>query len=389
MVVVSRAVSLLALGGTALLLFPAGGIVACGSRSELYALGGPGPSGDASPGVDASEDASEDALPDVVAGDGYCMGKEITVALNAPNLYFVIDHSTSMKEMNKWPNVRTAVAGVINQIGAGARFGAMMFPGAQDVSSCATGVEVMPLRQGDPNGATANAFLAATTADPTGGTPTAATLKTLVPKLSGLTGTTYVILVTDGGPNCNSGLTCPVYQCTANIDGVSSSCQPDFAINCCDPTMGGNNQSCLDDTNTIAAAKALHSAGIPLYVMGIPGSGLYQNVLDQVAIAGGTARSTEPLYYQVQGDTDAGGMDLTSAFNQIVAKTGAGCRFTLVRSPSFPTGVEAILGGTVIAQGGADGWVLQGTTLTLSGTSCTMVRSAGSPSLRFFDGCKG
>jgi hypothetical protein len=296
-----------------------------------------------------------------------------------------------MNEMNKWLNVRTAVAAIMNQIGAGARFGAMMYPGAQDISSCAAGTEVMSLRQGDPNGVVSGAFLAATMAAPTGGTPTAATLQSLVPKLTGLTGRTYVILVTDGGPNCNQSNSCQVYQCTANIDSVSSTCQPDFATNCCDPAVFGPRAvlSCLDDTNTIAAAKALSGRGISTYVMGIPGSGLYSNVLDQVALAGGTARSTEPLYYEVQGNVDAGGMDLSGAFDQIVASTGAGCRFTLGHSPSFPTGVEAILGGNVIPQGGADGWTLQGTTLTLSGTSCSMVRSTGAPSLRFFDGCKG
>jgi hypothetical protein len=319
------------------------------------------------------------------------MGKEINVDLNAPNLYFVLDHSTSMNEMNKWTNVRMAVSAIMLQLGAGARFGAMMFPGVEDVSSCAAGVEVMSLRQGDANAVVANDFLSVTTAAPSGGTPTAATLQSLVPKLSGLMGLTYVILVTDGGPNCNTGITCPVYDCTANIDGVSTDCQPDFVNNCCDPTVYGATavRSCLDDTATEAAAKALANAGIPTYVMGIPGSGLYANVLDQVAIAGGTARSTEPLYYQVQDGADAGLMDLSSAFNQIVRNTGAGCRFTLARSPSFPTGVEAILGGSIIAQGGADGWALQGTTLTLSGASCAMVRSAGAPSLRFFDGCKG
>ncbi|MGH7440158.1 MAG: vWA domain-containing protein, partial [Polyangiaceae bacterium] len=128
----------------ALLLFPSLGVLACGSRSELYAIGGGLRDGgdDVSLGADASEDAPEDAPIDV-GPDVMCKGKAISVTLNAPNLYFVIDHSFSMNEMNKWSNIRTAVSNLMTQLGAGARFGAALFPGGDTSGNCQVGIEVM------------------------------------------------------------------------------------------------------------------------------------------------------------------------------------------------------------------------------------------------------
>jgi hypothetical protein len=371
MVVVSRAVWVLALGGTAL--------VACGSRSELYALGGYYGTGTPPPGDDA---AADDSGPDA---RGTCMGQPIEVTLNAPNLYFVLDHSTSMTEMNKWANVRQVVAQLITQIGAGARFGATMFPGTNAVNACDVGTQVMALQQGDAQGNLAATFLAATAATPLGGTPTAATLRSLGPTLSGLAGTTFAILATDGGPNCNASITsCSIADCTANVDMVGT-CLPNGDVNCCQ-LPDGTTLSCLDETDTVNAAAGLASAGVKVFVLGIPGSAAYSAVLDQVAMAGGTARASEPYYYRVDTADDAA---LAASFAQIVAQTGAGCTFSLATPPTILEGARVVLAGVAVAESATDGWSLAGTTLTLSGTSCNEVKTSGAPSLQFFDGCRG
>jgi hypothetical protein len=209
-------------------------------------------------------------------------------------------------------------------------------------------------------------------------------LQVLTPKLSSLPGTTFAILATDGGPNCNASLTCPPDECTANIDGVAG-CPMDFSVLCCAPPQG-NPRSCLDADDTVAAASALEAAGVETFVLGIPGSDAYGNVLDEIAIAGGTARTTEPLYYQVTSADDAA---LASAFGQIVQQTGAGCTFTLESPPATPVGLRAVLGGVTLPSTGPNRWSLQGQTLTLFGTSCDGVKSDGAPSLQFFDGCRG
>jgi hypothetical protein len=312
------------------------------------------------------------------------MGMPIELSVVEPNLYFVLDHSRSMLEMSKWTNVRQVVAQVIGQIGAGARFGAMMFPGTSDSGSCVAGTEVMSLRQGDGQGVVSNQFLAATTPTPNGGTPTAATLESLVPKLGGLQGPAFVILATDGGPNCNGTLSCAVDRCTTNIDDVDPmACPPgDPTMNCC----SNNPLGCLDDTSAIAAAGDVAAAGIKTYVLGIPGSAPYGALLDNLAIAGGTARLSEPRYYQVNSADDAA---LAVALGQIVDQTGAGCTFTLANPPTITTGLRVILNGMLLPDSGPDRWSLAGTTLTLHGASCSAVQSAGAPSLQFFDGCRG
>jgi hypothetical protein len=219
-----------------------------------------------------------------------CVGTDIPLDTNAPNLYFVLDGSTSMQEENKWANVRTAVAGLISQLGPRAAYGAAIFP-AQGMDACSTGAEVMPVTPGDSQGATAAAFLAATSLDPMGGTPPAATLQALVPELSTFPQLTFAILATDGGPNCDAALSCDVTTCTSNMDGVNG-CPVGGPPNCCDPTTGAGGLACLDGTATAAAVTALRAAGVDTYVMGIPGSAPYAEVLDALAMAGGGARAS-------------------------------------------------------------------------------------------------
>jgi hypothetical protein len=350
MIRLSHVMSALALGGTSL--------IACGSRTglltdEAYDLqGGHSDAGDGAP----------------------CVGPEIPLELKAPNLYFALDHSSSMVQQSKWTNVRQVVSDVMTKLGAGARFGATIFP-SPGPDQCAPGVEVMSLRQGDEQGVTANMFLSATSARPNGGTPTAATLAALLPKLSGLHGTTFVILATDGGPNCNNTLFCAIDECTLNIDGAPN-CPTDGSVNCCDPQFN-ESIGCLDGAASAKAVADLKAAGIETFVIGIPGSSPYGPVLDEMATAGGSARSTAPRYYRVDtADTTA----LTAAFESIAAQTGAGCAFTLGHAPADDNGIHVSVSGAPVPRSGADGWSVAGTTLTFGGASCDAVRAAGAMS---------
>jgi hypothetical protein len=376
----SRSLLTMALTGTAL--------VACGARTGLDVIG-VAPRGSAI-ASDAGEEVASDGptfgdvvLVDQSAESGTCVGPEIPLQLQAPNLYFVLDHSTSMLQESKWTNIRQVVSQLMTQIGAGARFGAAMFPGVSTPSSCAPGVEVMSLRQGDSQGVTANAFFAATTAQPNGGTPTAATLEALLPRLSGLAGPTFAILATDGGPNCNAALTCSVDECTSNIDGVPG-CPAGGPTNCCQPAGAG--LACLDGARVTQAAADLAAAGVQTFVMGIPGSGPYGAVLDQIAKTGGTARPSEPLYYEVNGSDVA---SLAAALGQIAARTGAGCTFTLSTPATQPATAQVTVDGMAVPAGDSDGWSLSGRTLTLFGATCSTARASGAVLVRLLDGCSG
>jgi hypothetical protein len=329
--------------------------LACGARTGLLV---------------PSQDAGDAGTTVELDADASCTETPVPVDPNVPNLYFVLDVSTSMNDMNKWTNVRTVVGELIAQLGPNAQFGAAVFPHQGTTSDvCATGVEVMPLRLGDTQGATQRAFLQATNIQPSGGTPTAATITALTPELRSLRGPTFVILATDGGPNCNTALSCDVTQCTSNIDGVAGC--PLAGPSCCDASRAGG-QACLDGDRTVQAVAQLANYGIQTYVLGIPGSGPYGSVLDAVATAGGTARASEPLYY------NAGGTDrfaLGAAFAQIAAQTMASCNFTLGEPPVNPGEVNVSVEGSIVHKSGPDGWSLQGTQLTIRGASCKIIQS--------------
>ncbi len=317
-------------------------------------------------------------------GAAACTGNVIALEANVPNLDFVLDASGSMRELSKWTNVRSVVAKLIADLGPQARFGAAAFPAPAGVQAdaCSVGAEVMPLQLGDTGGLAASRFLAATSFQPEGGTPTASTFEMLTPELAGFSGVTYAIVATDGGPNCNPALSCGVDWCTSNIDGVPG-CPLGGPPNCCLPTRGGGT-GCMDDARASQAVSALRAAGVRTFVIGIPGSAPYSSVLDDIATRGGTARSSEPFYYRV--DT-ADAAALATALGEIAAQAMNDCSLRLRRAPGTPSSVNVTLGEAVVARDGPDGWTLRGTELTLLGSACQRLRAVGASSVRIVEGC--
>lgn len=343
-------------------------IAACGARTGLPLPG-------ASAG-DAGAPPGQDAAPS-------CKGTEIPLDVNAPNLYFVLDASGSMLEDSKWSNVLDVVGQLITQLGPRARFGAAVFP-APFANECAAGVEVMPAQLGDSQGATASAFLSATSPiTPVGGTPTAATMAALAPELAAFPQATFAILATDGGPNCDAAIACDVDTCTSNMDGAQG-CPVGGQPNCCDPVTGIGGLGCLDGPAATLAVSDLRKAGVETFVLGIPGSAPYAAVLDGLATAGGTARPSEPLYYRVDSaDTSA----LTAAFAEIAAQITASCTFILKHAAKGSGDVNVYVDGLVVPEDGADGWSLQGRRLTIDGKTCAALQNGTALGVRVVEGC--
>src|SRR5262249_18656250 len=132
-----------------------------------------------------------------------------------------------------------------------------VFPGpnAGDATQCLAGGEVFAPQQGSaPAG-----YFGPTAAQLTqrllnlaafGGTPTAATLAALTPYLQSLGRNTFVVLATDGAPNCNATASCDIANCQVNIAG-----QCTIPGNCC--VGANNNTNCNDTDPTLAAIRAL------------------------------------------------------------------------------------------------------------------------------------
>ena len=331
-----------------------------------------------------TDGGGQDCTQALVDG-GPCGCLEISLLTDQPNLYFVLDRSGSMLEDNKWETTREVVAAVVEQIGPRAKFGVAVFPDPSS-DSCNAGKEVMPMRVGDSPagtaGPTTKLVITTTNVSANGGTPTAATLTALKPSLQSLGGRTFVIVATDGGPNCDGTASCDASGCISNIENAGG-CPPGGPPNCCAGSAGAQ-MNCLDSAATLDAVTALAAANIPVYVIGIPGSAPYASLLDQMATAGGTARASEPFYYSVD-TTDATALE--NALAQIAAKITATCTFPLSPSPPDPSLLNIYFDDVVVPKDPNNGWSYDGTTVTLTGTACNEVLDGKVLNLRVIAGC--
>lgn len=368
-------------------------VAACGSGSPPAALGG-------EPGLEAGPEAGGlligDAGPIIEScgkgpDGGVCACVDEPLALDAPTLYFVLDRSGSMNDGGKWGTVQSVIGSLAVSLGQRAKFGAAVFPDpTQD--DCVPGGPVWPMDgvaplQGDgtldtPGPRDISLITTLKQINANGGTPTAATLSALLPKVQAWGGKTYVVLATDGGPNCDANASCTAAMCTLNIES-DVGCTP-TGPNCCSPTGVGGPPSCLDAQPTIDAVAAFAAAGIPVYVIGVPGSEPYATLLDELAMAGGTARGSEPEYYAV---TTYDEQALSTAMSQIAAKVTGSCTLTLNAVPPVPDEVNVFLDGNAIAQAGPNGWTLNGETVTILGTSCQSILDGDVIDVRVVAGC--
>ena len=198
-----------------------------------------------------------------------------------------------------------------------------------------------------------------------------------------------MLLATDGGPNCNDTLSCDAETCTTNLDG---DCPMGFD-NCCDQTAAGAGAQigCLDDAGTLARVKALEKAGIDTFVVGIPGSEAYADVLDALAKAGGRAvQNSARSYFQVSasGSADSG---LTTVLKTIATGLIKTCRLQLGSAPPALDRLNVEIDGLPVPQQGDDGWDLDTSTtpptIELKGKTCDRVESDGAKSVSVTFGC--
>ncbi len=211
-----------------------------------------------------------------------------------PVLFIVQDKSGSMAGVpdpvnapsapSKWSSSKAVVPSLAAQFSNRFRFGVMMFPDTSSTFNCSTGTTLAPV----PASATdvSNAYNWAAAG---GGTPTATSLTQAKSYLLGLGLATpaYVLLITDGLPNCNSANNPATCQTTTAGCLNTSTCT---GSSCC----GLGAKDCLDNNATVSAAAALNAAGIKVYVVGFGASVSSANdktVLDAIAAAGGTGTS--------------------------------------------------------------------------------------------------
>jgi hypothetical protein len=314
-----------------------------------------------------------------------------------PNLYFAIDASGSMREgipagdtsaaslgallppNDRYAALSFAIQRLLERVGHRVNYGATLFPTA-DVG-CDAGEEVLGLTRGDevsfalsgkPGPVLNELMFSINRRTPRGGTPVAAALSGILPKLRNQGSETYVFLVTDGGPNCDPGARCGADACIPNLERaqLAEDVFCEAPINCCDPGLFGG-ENCLDAYGSLLAVDALARAGVRTFVIGIPGSDAFGTVLDQLALGGGMGRPGTPSYYRV---SDAA--DLIETVRRLGLGIASSCTIELAEPPPDPALVNVFFDGNVLPADPVDGWTFRDAqTVQLVGSSCALFQA--------------
>jgi hypothetical protein len=338
------------------------------------------------------------ALNDASLDAALCGDEQIPAITNPPNLYFVVDRSGSMQDplpgspYSKYENARIAISVMLRAVGHRVRYGAGVYPALLNQDGCAPGMQIFPTTAGDPPSYAArgengpiltNLLNRLGNVPPSGGTPTAATLRELEPTVEGLEGKkTYVVLMTDGAPNCNLDLRCGIDGCIPNIEGLNvGGTQCDATVNCCSPKIGAGD--CVDSDDSEAAVAAYEKAGIDTYVVGMPGSEAYRAILGRLAVAGNTARPGQTPYYAV---TDT--KELSQALRSIGAQVAISCDLPLSTAPENPELVNVYFDDRVVPSNETDGWHYTGKkSIQFVGDACAHLSSGDVLNVQVLSGC--
>jgi hypothetical protein len=333
---------------------------------------------------------------------GPCGSQSIPAITNPPNIAFIIDHSASMGDelagsgLSKYENARIALSHVLRAVGHRINYGATIFPGLAGVTGCEAGDELMKVAPGDPpsyalagkSGPRLKDLLGRLSiADVDGGTPVAPTLTKALGSLSQLSGPTYVVLITDGAPNCNDELICMRSACIPNIEGLTAAGRDcSTSVNCCQPSAQDPqaNLGCVDADAAVSAVRALSDAGIATFVVGMPGSEPYEQLLNQMAEAGGTARPGVTEYYPVN-DTAA----LEQSLIGIAASVAISCELPLDYDPPDPDFVNVYFDGVLVEYDPEAGWEWTADGLVaIRGAACDQLMAGDVLEVQVLAGCK-
>jgi hypothetical protein len=276
----------------------------------------------------------------------------ISTSKTSPNVMLVVDESGSMKEpvpgttLTKWDSLKMAVETLLSKYSGQVSWGLSVFPKIGAADECAPGVVDVPVAANQQTAILT--VLNGLTNDTIGGsTPTASSLQAVLDSntLKDATHNNYVLLMTDGQPNC-----------------------------------GGNGK---DVTNKV---KALYAAApsVRTFVVGL-GDGTQSDpqTLNDWATAGHTARMGSPLYYQANNVTD-----LDMAFAEI-ANGIASCEYKLAKKPDDASLLQTYIDGKIVAIDPNNGVTYDAASgsIIFHGAACDAVKTGGTTAVDVIYGC--
>ncbi|HJZ87513.1 MAG TPA: vWA domain-containing protein [Polyangia bacterium] len=300
-------------------------------------FGGSGGSGGGG-GIDNSPDAMS------------CGMQDFTLQRLPPDLLIVQDKSGSMNDppsgggASKWQQITTALSMSVVMSQAQIRWGLVFFP-----SDILCGTSSTPSVPVGPNNAGAVQSAIAGTS-PGGATPTQHAVRDATSYLLGLADSNprYIVLSTDGEPNCS------------------------FGVN----DNAGAEQAVTDAANM----------GIRTFVIGISAGSMADGVLNQMAQNGGEARAGgPPYYYSVNNQSD-----FVNAINAITGQV-VSCTFQLTMQPPDPNMVRVTANGTIVPRDTThmNGWDFGAgnMSITFYGSWCNMLQSGSITDVHAIFGC--
>ncbi len=391
-------------------IFLAGAITACGpikaeegtagaggggssGRGGTAGTGGAG-AGAAGAGASAGTGGSAGVGGSAGAGNGgaggstepHCARQDFMLQPGMPpDVMIVFDKSGSMNECtsrpgedcssmpdSKWNQMSTALTTVVNSTQALVNWGLALFP-----SDAMCGVANIDVMVSAMNGMAIQQRIGSTR--PGGATPTASGVTAAKNYMMARTSPNpkYILLATDGAPNCSTTGACLPGQLTCALPGGGMGC--DFFGICMPPTPGGD-----DAMGAIAAVQQSAAANVKVFVIGIATDSMTESTLNQMATAGGVPRMGSPSYYRVTS-----GMDLQTALMAITGQI-ASCTFPLQQRPPDPTRIDVTLNGVAVPRDAANGWELSSDMMSieLHGTACDNLRAAmGMVNIQAVFGC--
>lgn len=387
----------------------AGRPASAGSRGVTLGMGGSsgasGGGGNGSGGT-VTAAAGEGGQPndrcESLAGLDQCGGTKLEAEPAPVHVLLVIDKSGSMVDvpngfaLDKWSAMKEALGAALSSAPPSVSFGLLLYPDAvfetipldcEGELCCNVPASETALRVRVQPGRESAIEEALESASPGGGTPTAAALDRAYEYFtqgdgSTLAGDRYVLLATDGGPNCNPELACDASDCTPNLDGA-----PQCAgANCC----AGAGEFCLDHESVTARIEALRAEGIATFVVGIPGSETYATHLDAFARAGGVPRQgSDRDYFAVSAASGASG--LSSVLTSITTELLRSCEIELPERPAQPSLVNVAIDCRVLPQDDESGWDFDDPTapssLIVRGRACEELKSEGARRIDVVYGC--
>jgi hypothetical protein len=299
-------------------------------------------------------------------GGTSCAQQNVPLKTLPPDILIVQDRSGSMNNdisdkgctggcgtNSKWAQVSLAISNVVGATQTSVNWGLIYFNNGR--SAC--GVSTVPdVAVSTTSAAQIQTSLAAAT--PGGSTPTTATINNAVAYMKTLTDANpkYLLLATDGEPNCLNG--------TANA---------------------------TDDQGAITAVGNSYTAGFPTFVVGIGNVATATTTLNSMATVGGYPQTGSATQYYAVTDTAS----LETALSKIVGLV-ASCNISLSNTPAgqWTIGIFATYNGTTIEipSSTSNGWMYSDaskTSITLVGAACDNLKTGNYKNLQFLYTCVG